>query len=64
MSHDRPMTEREQVLEQAWIVLRDLLTELEAGPMSSTFTTMRRIKALRVLLGQEREQRDEDGHRP
>ena len=47
---DALVREREQQREQAKAVLRDLLAELEASPLSSTHTTARRIKALRVIL--------------
>jgi hypothetical protein len=42
--------ERQQQVEQARAVLRDLLVELEASPLAGTMTTARRIKALRVIL--------------
>lgn len=47
---DTLVREREQIREQARNVLLDLLKELEASPLAGTFTTARRIKALRVIL--------------
>lgn len=44
------MHEKQQRREQAKAVLRDMLAELEASELSSTHTTQRRIKALRVIL--------------
>jgi hypothetical protein len=47
---DAMALESQQRRAQAHTVLRDLLAELEASDLSGTFTTARRIKALRVVL--------------
>jgi hypothetical protein len=47
---DALVREKQQVREQAIAILRDLLAELEASPLAGTHTTVRRIKALKVVL--------------
>lgn len=47
---DALVAESQQRREHAKAVLRDMLAELEASPLSNTHTTARRIKALRVML--------------